>query len=63
MARGAAGKPAHPVERAVLKTGILDRLLTLRAQNGQRLLTPELNISYDPIDDAYAPHIDLNRKF
>jgi hypothetical protein len=48
------GRPAYPVERTLLVSGILDALMHSHADGSKIVKTPELAISYEPADWPYA---------
>lgn len=52
------GKSAYPVERTLLTTGILDRVMHSLANDGIRLETPELAVNYSAADWPFANHPD-----
>ena len=52
------GTSAYPVERTLLTTGILDRVMHSLADDGLRLETPELAVNYSAPDWPFANHPD-----
>ncbi len=48
------GQPAYPVERTLLTTGVLDRVMHSLADAGKKFDTPELKIAYQPKDWPFA---------
>lgn len=48
------GKPAYPVERTLLTTGLLDCSMHSLAWDGAKIATPHLGISYEPTDWTFA---------
>lgn len=47
-------KPAYPVERTLLTTGVLDRAMHSLVEGSKEYKTPELNISYKAVDWPFA---------
>src|SRR5262249_11953031 len=48
------GKPAYPVERTLLTTGVLDALMQSAARGNRIIRTPELGVRYQPADWPFA---------
>lgn len=48
------GRPSFPIERTLLTTGLIDAVMTSRHEQGRRLETPHLAITYAP--SAPPPH-------
>lgn len=56
------GRAVYPLERTLLTTGTLDRLMHSLAQDGKKLDTPELAIAYEPGDWPFANHAKTKLK-
>jgi hypothetical protein len=48
------GHAPYPVERTLLTTGILNAVMTSKAETGKRIETPHLVIKYDPVEWPFA---------
>jgi len=49
------GRPAYPVERTLLATGVLDTIMHSLAGKERLIKTPELAVAYQPADWPFAP--------
>ena len=49
------GRPAYPVERTVLTTGMIDAAMHSLVRQGKQIRTPGLDIAYQASDWAHAP--------
>lgn len=49
-----SGHPSYPVERTLLTTGILDAVMTSKAERNRAVETPHLDIRYTPNDWIFA---------
>lgn len=56
------GRAVYPLERTLLTTGTLDRLMHSIAQDDKRFDTPELAIAYQPTDWPFANHPETKLK-
>ncbi|MCI0682944.1 MAG: hypothetical protein L0Y71_12645 [Gemmataceae bacterium] len=48
------GRPAYPVERTLLTTGVLDTVMHSLAEKDRLIRTPNLDVSYQPTDWGFA---------
>jgi hypothetical protein len=48
------GHPPYPVERTLLTTGMLDAVMTSKADKNRKIETPHLDIKYRPTDWPFA---------
>jgi hypothetical protein len=48
------GHPPYPVERTLLTTGMLDAVMTSKAEKNHKIETPHLDIKYRPTDWPFA---------
>jgi hypothetical protein len=48
------GRPAYPVERTLLTTGVLDAVMHSLAEKDRLMRTTELDVRYQPTDWSYA---------
>jgi hypothetical protein len=55
-------KEAYPVERTLLTTGILDRVMHSLAEGGRLLESPELNVKYQAVNWPFASHPNATLK-
>ncbi len=53
-------QPAYPVERTLLTTGILDRVMHSLHRDGERLTSPKLEVKYQPSDWGFANRSEEN---
>ena len=56
------GKPAYPVERTLLTTGVLDALMHSAAGGNRAVKTPDLAVRYQPADWPFARGVPTEKE-